>query len=274
MKDSVAPAAGVQRLAWRGCAFSGGSRDIPEEVPVALTYHGSTYAVMMATPANLEDFAIGFSFSEDVIGELADLESLEISEVEGGFEARMWLRPNVLDRHRRKRRTLLGPTGCGLCGVESIAEALKPVRRVESNLTATPKELSEAMAALQKLQLLHAQTRAVHAAGLYRPAGGKLTVREDVGRHNALDKLIGALAPAIPVRDGIVLLTSRVSVELIQKTARLGAPIIAAISAPTALAVRTAEQAGVTLAAVLRGQSFEIFSHPGRIVDVDGAQAS
>jgi FdhD protein len=133
--------------------------------------------------------------------------------------------------------------------------------------------LSDAMAALQSLQVLHAKTRAVHAAGLFNP-GGAMTVREDVGRHNALDKLIGAVAPSIPVSDGIVLLTSRVSLELVQKTARLGAPIIAAISAPTALAVRTAEQAGITLAAVLRGDSFEIFTRPERIVEGDRAHVA
>lgn len=261
-----APSAEFARLAWSMGAFSGGCRELPEEVPVAFTYDGSAGAVMMATPADLEDLAIGFSISEGVIDCPADLESLLILAVEGGFEARMWLRPSASQRQSRRRRRLLGPTGCGLCGVEGIEEALKPAHPVTSGLCAAPQVLPEAMAALQALQALNERTRAVHAAGLYRPGAGVVVVREDVGRHNALDKVIGAVAAAIPASDGIVLLTSRVSVELVQKTARLGAPIIAAISAPTALAVRVAKESGITLAAVVRGHSFEIFTHPGRIV--------
>jgi FdhD protein len=262
---SAGQSAEFARLAWSMGAFSGGSRELPEEVPVAFTYDGSAGAVMMATPADLEDFAIGFSISEGVIDGPSDLESLLILAVEGGLEARMWLRPSASQRQSQRRRRLLGPTGCGLCGVEGISEALKPARPVASGFCVAPQVLLEAMAALQALQALNQRTRAVHAAGLYRP-GADIVVREDVGRHNALDKVIGASAPAIPVSDGIVLLTSRVSVELVQKTASLGAPIIAAISAPTALAVRAAEESGITLAAVVRGDCFEIFTHPGRIV--------
>ncbi len=260
------PSVGVAQLTWRRGSFSPGVRSIPEEVPVALTYDGSTHAVMMASPSDLADFAVGFSISEDVISAPADLQSLEIIEMEGGFEARMWLNPEISKRHLRRRRTILGPTGCGLCGVESIEEALKSLPLVESPFVVTADELTVAMSRLQLLQKLHVETRAVHAAALYR-RDTAMIVREDVGRHNALDKLIGAVAPSLPVADGAVLLTSRVSVELVQKTARLGAPIIAAISAPTALAVRTAEQAGITLAAVVRDDSFEIFTRPERIAE-------
>jgi FdhD protein len=260
----TAAAIDVAQLAWRCGAFSSGSRLIPEEVPVALTYDGAAHAVMMASPGDLADFAIGFSISEDVIGSPSDLKSLDIVEVDGGFEARMWLNPERSEHHRRRRRSVLGPAGCGLCGVESIAEALKPPPLVESGFAVTANELSLAMTRLQSLQKLYGQTRAVHAAGLYRREAAMI-VREDVGRHNALDKLIGAAAQSLPAANSVVLLTSRVSVELVQKTARFGAPVIAAISAPTALAVRTAEQAGITLAAILRGDSFEIFSHSKRI---------
>ncbi|MGO9461991.1 MAG: formate dehydrogenase accessory sulfurtransferase FdhD [Rhodomicrobium sp.] len=260
-----APYIDVRPLAWRGGKARQTHRAIPEEVAVALTFDGSAYAVMMATPLDLIDFATGFAITEDVIGGPDDIESLEILEVEGGIEARMWLKPLASQRRRATRRSILGPTGCGLCGTESIAQALKPVRCISSRFTVTPREIMSAMSALQSRQSLNAKTRAVHAAALH--AGGEIIVREDAGRHNALDKVIGAASRlSNSTDDGIVLLTSRVSVELVQKTARLGAPVIAAISAPTALAVRVAESAGITLAAVLRGDGFEVFTYPERIL--------
>jgi FdhD protein len=256
----------VTPLAWRGGEAQRTRRAIPEEMPIALTFDGSSYAVMMATPTDLEDFAIGFALTEDVIDAASDIESLEIVEAGGGIEARMWLSPSVSQRQRVRRRSIVGPTGCGLCGTESIAQALKPVRTVESAFKVRPAALVQAMAALHGAQALNARTRAVHAAGLY--ADGSLIVREDVGRHNALDKVVGAATRAgVRAGAGVVLLTSRVSVELVQKTAKLGCPIIAAISAPTALAVRVAESAGITLAAVLRGEDFEVFTYPERIVE-------
>jgi FdhD protein len=255
----------VMPLAWRGGEPQGSRRTIPEETPVALTFDGSSYAVMMATPCDLEDFAIGFALTEDVIDAPGDIESLEIVEASEGIEARIWLRPEVSRRQRARRRSILGPTGCGLCGSESIEQALKPVRAVESAFKLRAGDLSKAMAALQARQALNARTHAVHAAGLYTEGG--IVVREDVGRHNALDKVVGAAMRAgASTSNGVVLLTSRVSIELVQKTARLGAPIIAAISAPTAMAVRVAESAGITLVAVLRGEDFEIFTYPERIL--------
>jgi FdhD protein len=256
----------VSRLQWRGGHLSAGCRAIPEEAPIALVYNGSTYAVMMATPADLADFALGFSLTEGVADDPSEIESLDVLEAGGGIEARMWLAPAAAARLRDRRRRVLGPTGCGLCGVESIGEALRPGPRVDgASLRISPTELAIAMEELQKRQVLNAQTRAVHAAGLWLRRGN-LLVREDAGRHNALDKLIGAAASkALVASNGVVLLTSRVSVELVQKTARLGAPVIAAISAPTALAVRVAEAAGITLVALLRGGDFEIFTLPERI---------
>jgi FdhD protein len=257
----------VSRLKWSSGSLSAGQRTVPEEVPVALTYDGSTYAVMMATPSDLADFALGFSLSEGVVDHASEIESLEILEVEGGLEARMWLKPAASARNRGHRRSILGPTGCGLCGVDSIGQALKSLPDVGSRaLRVAGEELVLAMAELQKRQALNAQTRAVHAAALWLDHKHFL-VREDVGRHNALDKIVGAAGASrtIPAGDSVVLLTSRVSVELVQKTARLGAPIIAAISAPTALAVKVAYEAGITLVAVLRGDDFEIFTRPERI---------
>ncbi len=258
------PYAPAGPLQCSGGEFSRISRDIPEEVPIAITYDGSTYAVMMGTPCDLTDFAVGFSLTEEVIDTPGDIESLEILYLEAGIEARLWLKPHVSKRQRARRRTILGPSGCGLCGAESVAQALKPVRTIESAFSVRPRDLVSAMGQLEVRQSLNARTRAVHAAALY--AGGNISVREDVGRHNALDKVIGAAVTAgMPAHEGIVLLTSRVSVELVQKTAWLGAPIIAAVSAPTALAVRLAKSAGITLAAIVRGDSFEVFTHPDRI---------
>jgi FdhD protein len=265
----------VSRVQWRGGLSSSGRRSVPEETPVALTYNSSAYAVMMATPADLADFAIGFSLSEGVVAAPSEIESLDIVEVAGGIEARIWLEPSAATRHQARRRTMFGPTGCGLCGVDSIAEALKSSPRVGgASVSIARTELTGAMEALQKEQALNARTRAVHAAGLWL-GPGRLLVREDVGRHNALDKVIGAAASAsLPADAGIVLLTSRVSVELVQKTARLGAPIIAAVSAPTALAIRIAEAAGITLVALLRGDDFEIFTKPERITGEASSHAA
>jgi FdhD protein len=265
----------VSRAQWRGGLESFGRRSVPEETPVALTYNGSAHAVMMATPADLGDFAIGFSLAEGVVEAPSEIASLDIVEVEDGIEARMWLEPSATARHQTRRRTMLGPTGCGLCGVESIGEALKSNPRVGgASVRVSRSELTAAMVALQKEQALNAQTRAVHAAGLWL-GPGRLLVREDVGRHNALDKVIGAAASAaLPADGGVVLLTSRVSVELVQKTARLGAPIMAAVSAPTALAIRVAEDAGITLVALLRGDDFEIFTKPERIAGEASSHAA
>jgi len=253
-------------LKWRAGELSRSHRDIPEEVPVAITYDGSTYAVMMATPADLADFALGFSLTEEVIESPADIESLEILELDDGIECRIWLKPAVSLRERKRRRSIVGPTGCGLCGAESIAQAVKPVRTVDSAFRVQPSQLFQAARLLETRQSLNARTRAVHAAAFYR--SGELLIREDVGRHNALDKVIGAsIGEGNNADKGFVILTSRVSVELIQKVAWFGSPIIAAISAPTALALRLAKDAGITLVAVLRPDGFEVFTHPERIVE-------
>jgi FdhD protein len=241
-------------------------RCIPQEMPVALVYDGTTYAVMMASPSNLEDFAVGFSITEGVISTKDEIESLEVVEQPDGIELRMWLaadkRRNLVERRRR----IAGPTGCGLCGVESLEAALPASPSVAAPLTVTPEEIAAALASLAPAQTLNQQTRAVHGAGFWVRGKGLVALAEDVGRHNALDKLIGALRRGgIDAASGVVLLTSRVSVEMVQKAAIAGAPIVVAVSAPTALALRTAEAAGLTLVAVARADGFEIFTHPHRI---------
>jgi FdhD protein len=265
MKSTLPPSADVKPLVYKHGAVNGGRRAVPEETPVSLTYDGSAYAVMMATPADLTDFAIGFAFAEEIIESLSDIDTLEVIEVEGGIEARIWLKPTQSQRHFGRRRRIFGPTGCGLCGQDSIAEAIKDLPEVKSDLVISPGELAAGMAALSGAQELNGITRAVHAAGLWS-RDKELIAREDVGRHNALDKAIGAAVSAgREPRSSAIFMTSRVSVELIQKAARFGAPILAAISAPTALAIRTAEKAGITIAAILRADGFEVFTHPHRI---------
>lgn len=251
---------------WRNGRMRDGARAIPEETPVAISYNGGTHAVMMATPADLEDFAIGFSLSEGVIDTPSQIDTFDIVPLDDGIELRMWIGGAEAERLQQRRRHIAGPTGCGLCGVDSITEALRPAAIVGAGGHFAPEQIIAAIEAMPPLQTLNIETRAVHAAAFWTASRGIVSLREDVGRHNALDKLAGALArQQIATGDGIVLLTSRVSVEMVQKTAALGAPLLVAVSAPTALAVRMAEAAGVTLAAIARADGFEVFSHPGRI---------
>jgi FdhD protein len=260
------PVTSVDCTIWRHQDATAGKRIVPEETAVAFSYDGGTYAVMMATPQNLEDFAVGFSITEGLVSSAADIRQLDIVEHDSGIELRMWLAEPRATALNERRRHLAGPTGCGLCGIESLDEAVRSVPCVREGATFSPTEIMRALDALSPRQELNRQTRAVHAAAFWRPETGLAAVREDVGRHNALDKLAGALArDAAHSQEGIVLLTSRVSVEMVQKTAVIGAPLIVAVSAPTALAVRTAETAGITLVAVARSDGFEIFSHPQRI---------
>jgi len=263
MPDAVYTA---DRKIWRDGHLGEGTRLIPEETAIALTYNGGTYAVMMGTPRNLQDFAIGFSLSEGIVQSPEEIVSLDIVELDDGIELRMWLASPQAERVNERRRHIAGPTGCGICGIESIAEAVRPAAIVAEGRVFSPHEIMAAMASITLFQQINIQTRAVHAAVFWTPAHGLVALREDVGRHNALDKLAGALAQErVSASEGIVLLTSRVSVEMVQQTAAIGAPLMVAVSAPTALAVRTADAAGITLAAIARADGFEIFTHPQRI---------
>lgn len=256
----------VTRTAWRHGIAMAGERVVAEETPVALTYNRATYAVMLASPADLEDFAIGFSLTEGVIVAASDIEEFSAIAVEHGIEARMWLAPERAQAVQTRRRHLTGATGCGLCGIESLAEAAKSPPQVAAIARFTPEQVAAAIAAMPAAQSLNRQTHAVHAASLWTPSAGLVILREDVGRHNALDKLIGALArQRISAADGILLLSSRVSIELIQKAAILGAGMLVAISSPTALAIRQADSAGITLIGVARDDGFEVFTHPHRL---------
>lgn len=269
------PVRSVDRAVWRDSRLTDGARAIPEETALALTYNGGTYAVMMGTPQNLTDFAIGFSLSEGIVQAPEEISSLEIVDVGDGIELRMWLSEKKAAHLSERRRHIAGPTGCGLCGIDSIAEALRPSAVVGQGRSFSPREIMTAMASVAPLQPINMETRAVHAAAFWTPTAGIVALREDVGRHNALDKLAGALAQAkASTSEGAVLLTSRVSVEMVQKTAALGASVMVAVSAPTALAVRMADEAGITLVAVARSDGFEIFTHPDRINSAAIAQGA
>jgi FdhD protein len=269
------PVRTVDRQIWRDGGPSRGRRAIPEETAIALTYNGGTYAVMMATPQNLRDFAVGFSLSEGIVQSPDDIRSLDIIGLDDGIELRMWLAPSRADRLNERRRHIAGPTGCGICGIESIAEAVRPAAIVAPGRGFSSQEVMTAMQSMPPLQTINVETRAVHAAAFWMPGRGTVALREDVGRHNALDKLAGALAQGgISTDQGMVLLTSRVSVEMVQKTAAMGAAVMVAVSAPTALAVRMADAAGITLAAIARGDGFEIFTHPDRITSATLTQGA
>jgi FdhD protein len=267
-KPPPPPSHSVPCLAWRNGEMSASVRAVPEETAIAFTFNGTTHAVMMATPSDLEDFAVGFTLTEGLIGTLAEIANLEIVTTPLGIELRAWLPEDRAKTYAARRRSMAGPTGCGLCGIESLEEAARPAPVVSNVSRFDAGAIVEAMASLSAGQKLNRETHAVHAAGFWVPAHGLVAVREDVGRHNALDKLIGALARAREAAaHGIVLLTSRVSIELIQKAARLGAPVVAAVSVPTAAGIRLADTCGITLVAIARGRDFEVFTHHQRIID-------
>lgn len=284
----------VPRLALdRTGALGFGTRRVPEETAVALTFNGTGHAVMMATPADLEDFAVGFALTEGIIERAADVESIEVADLEIGIELRLWIAEHRMARLAERRRRMAGPVGCGLCGIESLEEAMRRVPQVSAPLVLTPAEIAAAVAALTPAQVLGRETRAAHAAGFWRPgksgqtshgqtsggpspashssgsgsaAGALLALREDVGRHNALDKIIGALArEGIAAAAGAIVVTSRLSVEMVQKSAVAGCGVLIAVSAPTALAIRAAEASGMTLIGIARGGEFEVFTHARRI---------
>jgi FdhD protein len=244
------------------------TRALAEELPVALVYGGSTEAVMMATPADLDDFAFGFSMTEGIIARDADVSELTIVATPHGIELRMWLAGGSDASYRQRRRRLAGPTGCGLCGLESLAEAARDLAPVPEGRPLLAAKIREVITSLETAQELNGATRATHAAGLWTLDAGLVAIREDVGRHNALDKLAGALLrQQKSAAEAVIAITSRISVEMVQKAARIGAPILIAISAPTALAVRAAEAANITLVAMARGRGYQLFTHPRRIVN-------
>lgn len=246
-----------------------GERVLPEEVAVALTFNGSTQAVMMATPDDLEDFAYGFALTEG-LAQPDEIESLEVVETEKGLDVQLWVCDAAEARLKERRRVMAGPVGCGLCGIDSLEQAMREMAPLPyGGYRLTPTQIMAAVTALPGQQALHDLTRSAHCAGFW-DGTRMVAAREDVGRHNALDKLVGALVSgrmgniAHPTK-GAVVLTSRVSIDLVQKVAALGAPVLIAVSSPTADAVDLADQLGLTLIAQARPERFEAFTHTDRI---------
>lgn len=239
---------------------------VAEEVPVALVYNGISHAVMLATPQHLEDFAVGFSLSECIVGRSGEIHDLEIVEQINGIEVHLQLSAERAHALKVHRRSLAGRTGCGLCGTESLDQLAKRATSVISSAELHQGALPRALAALHEVQALFHLTGAVHAAAWCSFNGEIKLLREDVGRHNALDKLIGSLAAQrIGFGEGFVLMTSRASYEIVQKAAAVGIAVVAAVSAPTGLAIRVAIESGVTLIGFVRGERHCVYSHPERV---------
>lgn len=253
---------------WRDGESQIAPDDLAEEVPVALEYNGISHAVMLATPADLEDFALGFSVTEGIVKTPRDVYGIEVEPREHGIAVQLEIASEAFVQLKASRRALAGRTGCGLCGTESLAQVMRQPAPVQSDARFDAGALQAAFAQLQARQDLQRRTGATHAAAWLRADGSVSLVREDVGRHNALDKLAGALARAgEDIARGAVIVTSRASYEMVLKTATIGAGVLAAVSGPTALAVRLADEAGVTLAGFVRAGGHVVYSHPHRLKD-------
>ena len=239
--------------------------DLAQETPIALVYNGISHAVMMASPCDLADFALGFSLTEGIVQSPSEILEIEPVSVANGIEVRITLIQRRLAALKDHRRSMTGRTGCGLCGTESLNAAIRPQNPVSGDHVIPVQLLFDGLAALDEAQDLRRATRAAHAAGWMTPKGMALS-REDVGRHNALDKVIGAgLAAQLNPADAFMLVSSRCSVEMVQKTVAAGIPILAAVASPTALAVQLAQQWGLTLITSLRMDSFNVLTHGYRI---------
>jgi FdhD protein len=260
----------VHRAAHRLTAVGDEALDeiVAEEVAVALVYNGISHAVMMATPCDLEDLGRGFSLTEGIVEKQSEIYDIEVEPVARGMEVRLRIAAQRMVRLQERRRSLAGRTGCGLCGLDSIDAAMRPVKASATDATVSRGAIERAMAALPTEQRINRINGATHAAGWATLDGRLLAVREDIGRHNALDKLGGAVGrlgePA--EQPGFVVVTSRCSYEMVHKAAALGAAAIAAVSAPTSLAIETAEQARIALAAFVRDGRLTVYANATRIV--------
>jgi FdhD protein len=239
---------------------------IAEEMPVALVYHDVPHVVMLATPANLEDYAVGFTLSEGLVARADEIRGVEVTAGEASVDVHITVAWDRFTQLLQRRRNLTGRTGCGLCGAESAADAIREVGPVPVGVTVSATELHTVIAQLGGHQAINARTGSVHAAAWVLPGAGIQVVREDVGRHNALDKTIGALARAgSDLASGYMLITSRASYEMVQKCATVGIPLLVALSAPTAFAVRLARRSGITLVAFARADRHVVYANPQRV---------
>lgn len=270
-----APPSGTRSVAATG--LRGGKRFdardcVAEEVPVALEYNGVSHAVMLATPADLEDFAMGFSLTEGIVGSAAEVYGMDVVPSCDGLTVQLEIASSRFASLKERRRSLAGRTGCGLCGTESLDQAVRPVAALASDARFAAQAVTAALQALRGRQSLHEATGATHAAGWARANGTLALVREDVGRHNALDKLVGAIARERLVGgEGFFVVTSRASYEMVGKTAQAGVALLAAVSGVTGLAVDIAQKSGVALAGFARGQDLTLYAHDERLIWPEGS---
>ena len=243
---------------------------IAEETPIAMVFNGISHVVMMATPDNLEDFAKGFSISENIVSDIEEIYSIEVNRTDVGIEIDISISNEAFNKLKDKRRNLIGRTGCGLCGAESLNQVFNhhnSIQAISQQSVFSAKNISLALDHLSKHQIIQQQTGATHAAAFCNQDGQILFAREDVGRHNALDKLIGAFYnhDTLNIKNPFIIISSRASYEMIQKAATLEVALVVAISAPTALAVRLANKLGITLLGFARGKNYNIYTHKERI---------
>jgi len=241
---------------------------LAEETPVALIYNGVSHAVMLATALDLEDFALGFSMSEGIIESPSELYGVEVQPQQNGIALQCEISSERFAQLKQRRRTLAGKTGCGLCGAESLEHAVRYPQPIESVCVFAAASITLGLQVIQSRQQLQQKTGATHACAYILADGAVLELREDVGRHNALDKLVGALAKRkaqYGLPDGFIITTSRASFEMVQKTASAGIAVLVAVSAPTGLAVRVAQACGLTLIGFARKDRYVVYSHPYRV---------
>jgi formate dehydrogenase accessory protein FdhD len=253
---------------WREGAVEQVSDRVAEEVPVALTYHGVPHVVMLSTPADLEDLAVGFTLSESIVANRDEIRCVEAAQRDdGALEVRIGIAADRFSELLHRQRNLTGRTGCGLCGAQTVEEAIRNPPPVKRGIVVHAKALHQALVELKSRQEINARTGSVHAAAWVVPESGIQFVREDVGRHNALDKVIGAVVRSGgDFTRGYFIVTSRASYEMVQKAATVGAPLLAAVSAPTAFAIRLAEAAGLTLVGFAREHQHVVYAHPQRLI--------
>jgi FdhD protein len=257
----------VQR--WSAGSVTATTDLVAEEVPVALIYHDVPHVVMLATPADLEDYGVGFTLSEGLVARTAEIRGIEVVCGDGVADVRIAVAWERFTQLLQRRRNLAGRTGCGLCGAETAADAIRAPEPVPAGVALSAAQLHGAIEQLGSRQPINARTGSVHAAAWVLPHAGIQLVREDVGRHNALDKAIGALARnGADFSCGYMLITSRASYEMVQKCATVGISLLVALSAPTAFAVRLAQQTGLTLVAFARRDRHVVYANPQRLTEI------
>ncbi|NJO12409.1 MAG: formate dehydrogenase accessory sulfurtransferase FdhD [Gammaproteobacteria bacterium] len=266
LPEVPATSAEVTVRRWRDGSLAQVTDVVAEEAPVALTYHGVPHVVMMATPSDLEELGVGFTLSEAIVAAADEIRAVEVLTRDGALEVRVDITGERFSAVLQRQRNLTGRTGCGVCGAHTVEEAIRHPPPVKSQVQVSTVQLHEALAALRAHQPLNLLTGSVHAAAWVVPGAGVKLVREDVGRHNALDKVIGALVRGnLDRASGYLVITSRASYEMVQKAATVGIGLIAAVSAPTALAIRLAEHCGITLVGFAREHRHVVYANGQRL---------